>query len=150
MILLPDNTPADVCSNNDLTNSRGKATPGNLNLAGGSDARSVMEGVHLVKSIDTTNWKNTVNSSQAANFLALSQVCSYSSLESKELKHWAEEMRPHWDENQTGMVVPLHRKIWEWAFIASTLAGQHMLKPGIRGLGFGVATVGAEMRYNEI
>ncbi len=36
------------------------------------------------------------------------------------------------------MDVPLHRKIWEWSFIATALADNHMLKAGTTGLGFGV------------
>jgi SAM-dependent methyltransferase len=34
--------------------------------------------------------------------------------------------------------VPLHRKLWEWFFIAEALAERDMLRPGRRGLGFGV------------
>lgn len=32
----------------------------------------------------------------------------------------------------------MHRKIWEWCFIAQALYEREMLKPGRRGLGFGV------------
>jgi SAM-dependent methyltransferase len=34
--------------------------------------------------------------------------------------------------------VPLHRKLWEWFFITEALAERDMLRPGRRGLGFGV------------
>ena len=34
--------------------------------------------------------------------------------------------------------MPLHRKLWEWFFIAEALAERDMLRPGRRGLGFGV------------
>lgn len=46
-------------------------------------------------------------------------------------------MRPYWAESDASSV-PLHRKIWEWAFIASSLADAGMLKPDRYGLGFGV------------
>ncbi|MDA8270435.1 MAG: class I SAM-dependent methyltransferase [Actinomycetota bacterium] len=47
-------------------------------------------------------------------------------------------MRPYWDEQRTGTDVPVHRKIWEWAFIANALDENDMLRPGRTGLGFGV------------
>ena len=34
----------------------------------------------------------------------------------------------------------LHRKMWEWLFIAEALSERDMLRPGRRGLGFGVGT----------
>ncbi len=71
-------------------------------------------------------------------YLTVSQPCSYESLFSPDLRRWAELMRPYWDEAGIGMDLPVHRKIWEWAFIANTLARHEMLKPGMRGLGFGV------------
>lgn len=33
-----------------------------------------------------------------------------------------------------------HRKVWEWVFIAYHLRGHGFLKPGMRGIGFGVGT----------
>lgn len=68
----------------------------------------------------------------------LSYACSHSSLSSDKLRYWAEKMRPYWDETRSGIDVPLHRKIWEWSFIASALADNDMLRPGTTGLGFGV------------
>ena len=47
-------------------------------------------------------------------------------------------MRPVWDVTLSGMDIPVHRKIWEWAFIAATLERHHLITPGLRGLGFGV------------
>src|SRR5205823_11964481 len=38
--------------------------------------------------------------------------------------------RDHW----------MHRKLWEWAYIAQTLEERDMLRPGRRGLGFAVGT----------
>lgn len=46
-------------------------------------------------------------------------------------------MRPYWAESDDSPL-PLHRKIWELAFIASALADAGMLKPTKYGLGFGV------------
>lgn len=34
--------------------------------------------------------------------------------------------------------MPLNRKIWEWAFILDTFDREGLLRPGVRGLGFGV------------
>ncbi|MDA8081613.1 MAG: class I SAM-dependent methyltransferase [Actinomycetota bacterium] len=79
-----------------------------------------------------------MNSNPEQPLQTLSQACSYSSLSSDKLRHWAEKMRPYWDETQSGIDVPLHRKIWEWSFIASALAENDMLRPGTTGLGFGV------------
>jgi SAM-dependent methyltransferase len=47
-------------------------------------------------------------------------------------------MRPAWDEYQTGLPTYVHRKLWEWAFIAEALHERGVLRPGSRGLGFGV------------
>ena len=79
-----------------------------------------------------------MNSEGGLKLLTLSQPCSYSSLTSANLRHWADQMRPYWDEHEIGMDVPVHRKIWEWAFIANALAENDMLRPGRTGLGFGV------------
>lgn len=70
--------------------------------------------------------------------LPQSEPCSYASFTGAKLQYWAEKMRPYWDESHTNGNPPLHRKIWEWAFIASALADTGMLKPGKLGLGFGV------------
>ena len=81
---------------------------------------------------------STENSGSISNFQTLSQPCSYASLTSPKLRYWAEQMRPYWDESGSGIEVPVHRKIWEWAFIACTLSDNDMLNPGAKGLGFGV------------
>lgn len=67
-----------------------------------------------------------------------SEPCSYNSFTSAKLRYWVEKMRPYWDDTNILPEPPLHRKIWEWAFIASALADTGMLKPGKLGLGFGV------------
>ena len=51
---------------------------------------------------------------------------------------WAEVMRPAWDHDAERSAVPMHRKIWEWAFTLHVLDQQGLLRPGSRGLGFGV------------
>ncbi len=71
-------------------------------------------------------------------FIPASQPCTYKSLTSPKITYWALKMRPYWDETNTISDPPLHRKIWEWAFIASALADLNVLKPGFRGVGFGV------------
>src|SRR3984885_5722312 len=68
-----------------------------------------------------------------------SQLCSAESLRSPELRAWAERLRPLW-ANADGdrRDVMLHRKMWEWLFIAEALRERGMLAAGSRGLGFGV------------
>ena len=68
-----------------------------------------------------------------------SQLCSAESLRSPALRAWAERLRPLWvggahDDRE----VMLHRKMWEWLFIAEALRERGLLTPGRRGLGFGV------------
>ncbi len=68
-----------------------------------------------------------------------SQLCSAESLRSPALRAWADRLRPMWsagDEDQRDVM--LHRKMWEWLFIAEALREREMLAPGRAGLGFGV------------
>lgn len=68
-----------------------------------------------------------------------SQLCTYASLTSPELEAWARRLRPMWDPGG-GDPKPrlVHRKMWEWLFIAQALSERGVLAPGRRGLGFGV------------
>jgi len=51
-----------------------------------------------------------------------SQLCSAESLRSPELRAWADRLRPMWASgDQDGRDVMLHRKMWEWLFIAEAL-----------------------------
>jgi len=59
-------------------------------------------------------------------------LCTQKELESPVFKEWARKFREN--ENQ------LHRKIWEWCFIAQALKERGMLRVGKRGLGFAVGT----------
>jgi len=59
-----------------------------------------------------------------------SNVCNQAQLESEIFQRWCDktgERRNH-----------LHRKVWEWCYIAQALHERGMLAPGRRGLGFGV------------
>ncbi|HEX4434916.1 MAG TPA: hypothetical protein VH012_08795 [Acidimicrobiales bacterium] len=67
-----------------------------------------------------------------------SQLCSAESLRSPELRAWAERLRPMWAADHDVREVMLHRKMWEWLFIAEALRERGMLAPGRRGVGFGV------------
>ena len=68
-----------------------------------------------------------------------SQLCSAASLRSPELRAWADRLRPMWASgDQDGRDVMLHRKMWEWLFIAEALRERGLLAPGRTGLGFGV------------
>ncbi len=68
-----------------------------------------------------------------------SQLCSADSLRSPALVAWAQRLRPMWASgDRDSRVVMLHRKMWEWLFIAEALRERDMLAPGRAGLGFGV------------
>jgi acyl-CoA synthetase (AMP-forming)/AMP-acid ligase II len=67
-----------------------------------------------------------------------SQLCSAESLRSPALRAWAERLRPMWAAGDDAREVMLHRKMWEWLFIAEALRERGMLAPGRRGVGFGV------------
>src|SRR5580658_10492300 len=68
-----------------------------------------------------------------------SQLCSAESLRSPALVAWAERLRPMWaSSEQDARDVMLHRKMWEWLFIAEALRERGMLAAGCTGLGFGV------------
>jgi hypothetical protein len=68
-----------------------------------------------------------------------SQLCRYESLTSPELLAWADELRPAWEHaSQPGDRVLLHRKMWEWLYVARVLEERGALAPGRRGLVFGV------------
>lgn len=71
--------------------------------------------------------------------MLISQLCTYASLTSPELTYWAGQLRPMWDPDGTDPKPFLvHRKMWEWLFVCQALAERDMLRPGRRGLGFGV------------
>ena len=60
----------------------------------------------------------------------LSRLCTEQTLMSAEYQDWVEklkEARGH-----------LHRKVWEWCFIAQALQDNDLLRPGKTGLGFAV------------
>ena len=67
-----------------------------------------------------------------------SQLCSAESLRSPALRAWAERLRPMWAAGDDAREVMLHRKMWEWLFIAEALRERGMLAAGRTGLGFGV------------
>ena len=67
-----------------------------------------------------------------------SQLCSAASLRAPALRAWAERLRPMWASGDDTRDVMLHRKMWEWLFIAEALQERGMLAAGRRGLGFGV------------
>ena len=64
-----------------------------------------------------------------------SQLCSAESLRSPALRAWAERLRPMWAAGDDAREVMLHRKMWEWLFIAEALRERGMLAAGRRGSG---------------
>ena len=68
-----------------------------------------------------------------------SQLCTHASLTSAPLGVWSDRLRPMWDpDGSDPKALVMHRKMWEWLFICQALAERDMLRPGRRGLGFGV------------
>jgi hypothetical protein len=61
----------------------------------------------------------------------VSQACTAAQLAAPEYGAWCERMREP---------VLVHRKQWEWCYILQALAEAGVLRPGARGLGFGVGT----------
>ncbi|MBK9576327.1 MAG: class I SAM-dependent methyltransferase [Fibrobacteres bacterium] len=60
----------------------------------------------------------------------LSCLCNQSHLESASFRGWLQAMKQD--------PLHLHRKNWEWAFIAQALEERGMLRPGSEGMGFAV------------
>ncbi|HEV3163380.1 MAG TPA: hypothetical protein VGZ22_05025, partial [Isosphaeraceae bacterium] len=58
-----------------------------------------------------------------------SSICSQEQLESEEFRYWASRVSDGFR---------LHRKLWEFCYIAHALQERGMLQSGRRGLGFGV------------
>jgi len=89
-----------------------------------------------------------------------SQLCSYGSLTSPELRVWSERLRPVWDPTgDDPKPIVVHRKMWEWLFICQALSERGMLADGRRGIGFGVgreplvalfASLGAELVASDL
>lgn len=67
-----------------------------------------------------------------------SSLCTEAQLQSEPFVAWADLIRPAWDLEDSGVAVGTHRKLWEWLFIIEALHERDMLRPGRRGLGFGV------------
>jgi hypothetical protein len=68
-----------------------------------------------------------------------SQLCSQESLSSPEIRQWSDRLRPMWNPlGEDPRPFMLHRKMWEWLFIAEALSERDMLRPGRTGVGFGV------------
>jgi hypothetical protein len=68
-----------------------------------------------------------------------SQLCTHESLSSPALRAWSDRLRPIWDAGGTDpKPFVMHRKMWEWLFICEALGERAVLRPGRRGVGFGV------------
>src|SRR5262245_57515250 len=70
-----------------------------------------------------------------------SRMCTEAELTSAPFKRWQHEMLPafpavHLCDDQ-GKVY-LHRKVWEWCYIAQALEERGLLRQGSRGMGFAV------------
>jgi hypothetical protein len=61
----------------------------------------------------------------------VSQACTAAQLGAPEFRAWCDRVREP---------VLVHRKQWEWCYILQALAEADALRPGARGLGFGVGT----------
>ncbi len=69
-------------------------------------------------------------SSGASRNVLKSNVCTSTQLKSPDFQRWMDVIR------HPPMI--MHRKLWEWAYIAQALDERGMLAPGKRGLGFAV------------
>lgn len=67
-----------------------------------------------------------------------SSLCTEAELMSEPFLVWADRMRPAWAPGTSPRPPNVHRKLWEWFFIAEALKERGLLEPGSRGLGFGV------------
>lgn len=68
-----------------------------------------------------------------------SQVCTYESIHSPELRRWSERLRSMGDPDGTETRDFFdHHPRWGWLIICEALRESGMLRPGRRGLGFGV------------
>jgi 2-polyprenyl-3-methyl-5-hydroxy-6-metoxy-1,4-benzoquinol methylase len=65
-------------------------------------------------------------------------LCTQAQIESDPFQFWSEKLRPAWDGMRSGLKILHHRKVWEWCYIAQALWERGLLRPGRRGLGFGV------------
>ena len=63
----------------------------------------------------------------------ISQFCTKRQLQSSEFNYWATLFG-----TLRGSGTHLHRKVWEWCFIAQALSSSGVLKAGKKGLGFAV------------
>lgn len=59
-----------------------------------------------------------------------SRMCTQAQLESEEFQDWRSRIQAPPER--------LHRKLWEFCYIAAALEGHGLLRPGCRGLGFAV------------
>lgn len=75
-------------------------------------------------------WRRLRGQSSSDNGLLRSCQCTQAQLQSDTFQEWARQMH----ERPKGM----HRKIWEFAYIAQALYERGKLAPGQRGLGFAV------------
>src|SRR3712207_614574 len=66
-----------------------------------------------------------------------SGLCTEASARELCVDAWAAPLRRAWAGGTVQGPI-LHRKFWEWAFIVRALGERGMLRPGARGLGFGV------------
>jgi len=73
---------------------------------------------------------NVKNNTEKTISLLQSCACSQVMLESDNFQMWVERMKRQKSH--------MHRKLWEWSYIAQVLSERNLLNPGIRGLGFAV------------
>lgn len=65
-----------------------------------------------------------------------SSLCTQAALESPAFVEWVRRIDP--SHVKSDGTPKMHRKLWEWCFIAEALRERGVLRPGSRGLGFAV------------
>ena len=81
---------------------------------------------------DTSLWRNQpplVPGQPAESVFAMATLCRQSSFEQPYFSYWTARL---------GESLRYHRKLWEFVFICQALWERGAIKPGARGLGFGV------------
>lgn len=80
-------------------------------------------------------WQNKPDSAPNArpglNVLSNSTCCRQEAFEQPWFSYWNDQFRTQ---------LRYHRKLWEYVFICQALWERYAIRPGARGLGFGVGT----------
>lgn len=129
-------TPTDTCAHYEGSSSEQTGELVDLNIGSSGDRPALVEQEKTVKkevlSACYTTESDSIPSEEKANQSPClkSSSCNQKLLETDRFQAWVKQMK--------GRKFWMHRKLWEWAFIAQALHERGFLAPGKRGLGFAV------------